>query len=66
MGLTISGFIQDDHIGFNIDTFNDERRAFQFRVNPVGVQVDAVFSEIDSAEGLRLGRHLGLRGPDHR
>ena len=46
----INTFIQDDHVGFNLDTFNDERRAFQFRVNPVGVQVDAVFSEIDSQE----------------
>jgi uncharacterized protein DUF5916/cellulose/xylan binding protein with CBM9 domain len=46
----ITTFIQDDAVGFNLDTFNDERRAFQFRVNPLGVQVDAVFSEIDSKE----------------
>ena len=46
----INTFIQDDAVGFNLDTFNDERRAFQFRVNPLGVQVDAVFSEIDSRE----------------
>jgi len=32
--------IQDDHISFMLDTFNDERRAFQFRVNPLGVQAD--------------------------
>ena len=25
---------QDDHVTFMLDTFNDERRAFQFRVNP--------------------------------
>ncbi len=43
-------FVQDDHVGFSVDTFNDERRAFQFRVNPLGVQVDGVFSEIDGAE----------------
>jgi len=42
--------IQDDHIGMMIDTFNDERRAFQFRVNPLGVQADAVFSEQDGIE----------------
>jgi hypothetical protein len=42
--------IQDDHVGFMIDTFNDERRAFQFRVNPLGVQADAVFSEQDGIE----------------
>ena len=42
--------IQDDHIGLMIDTFNDERRAFQFRVNPLGVQADAIFSEQDGVE----------------
>jgi Domain of unknown function (DUF5916)/Carbohydrate family 9 binding domain-like len=46
----VTTFIQDDHVGFNLDTFNDEQRAFQFRVNPLGVQVDAVFSEVTSAE----------------
>ncbi len=33
-----------------IDTFNDERRAFQFRINPLGVQADAIFSEQDGVE----------------
>jgi len=42
--------IQDDHISFMLDTFNDERRAFQFRVNPLGVQADAAFSEQDGSE----------------
>jgi hypothetical protein len=42
--------IQDDHIGVMLDTFNDERRAFQFRVNPLGVQADAIFSEQDGVE----------------
>jgi hypothetical protein len=46
----IASFVQDDHVGLNLDTFNDERRAFQFRVNPLGVQADATFSEIDSQE----------------
>jgi hypothetical protein len=45
-----AAFVQDDHVGINLDTFNDERRAYQFRVNPMGVQVDAVFSEIDALE----------------
>jgi hypothetical protein len=43
-------FIQDDHINFMLDTFNDERRAFQFRVNPLGVQADANFSESEGYE----------------
>lgn len=42
--------IQDDHVGMMIDTYNDERRAFQFRINPLGVQADAVFSEQDGIE----------------
>lgn len=46
----IDTFIQDDHVSFMLDTFNDERRAFQFRVNPLGVQADAVFSELDGYE----------------
>ena len=36
----IGTFVQDDHITVMFDTFNDSRRAFQFRVNPLGVQMD--------------------------
>ena len=43
-------FIQDDHVTILLDTFNDERRAYQFRVNPLGVQADAVNSEVDQVE----------------
>jgi hypothetical protein len=43
-------FIQDDHVVIMVDTFNDERRAFQFRVNPLGVQADANFSESEGYE----------------
>jgi hypothetical protein len=42
--------IQDDHISILVDTFNDERRGFQFRVNPLGVQADANFSEQEGYE----------------
>jgi len=41
---------QDDHLGFMIDPFNDERRGFQFRINPLGVQMDAIFSENEGFE----------------
>lgn len=41
---------QDDHVGFMVDPFNDERRGFQFRVNPLGVQMDAIFSENEGFE----------------
>jgi hypothetical protein len=46
----IETFIQDDHISFMIDTFNDQRRGFQFRANPLGVQADANFSESEGYE----------------
>ena len=42
--------ILDDHVSFMVDSFNDERRAFQFRVNPMGVQADANFSESEGYE----------------
>ena len=32
----IDTFIQDDHVLLMIDPFNDERRGFQFRINPLG------------------------------
>ena len=40
---------QDDHFVILLDPFNDERRGFQFRVNPLGVQMDAILS---TAEGF--------------
>ncbi len=46
----VNTFVQDDHVVLMIDTFNDERRAFQFRINPLGVQADAIFSQIDGVE----------------
>ncbi len=42
--------ILDDHVSFMVDSFNDERRCFQFRVNPLGVQADANFSESEGYE----------------
>ena len=46
----IDTFIQDDHVSIMIDAFNDERRGFQFRINPLGVQADANFSELEGYE----------------
>jgi hypothetical protein len=46
----VASFVQDDHVGFTVDPFNDERQGFQFRVNPRGVQTDASFSEVDGVE----------------
>jgi len=36
-------FFGDDHVHFQIDTFNDERRFFLFGANPKGVQQDFVY-----------------------
>ena len=35
----------DDYVGFFLDTFNDQRRAFEMDFNPLGVQADAIFTE---------------------
>lgn len=41
---------QDDTVGFMIDPFNDRRRAFQFRINAAGAQMDATNSDVDGSE----------------
>lgn len=46
----IDTFVQDDHVVLMVDPFNDERRGFQFRINPLGVQADAVFSQNEGIE----------------
>jgi hypothetical protein len=37
---------QDDFVGVILDTFHDQRRAFMFLANPLGVQMDAVLDEV--------------------
>ena len=32
----------DDNVALTLDTFNDERRAYEFWVNPLGAQLDAI------------------------
>jgi len=46
----IDTLVQDDYVIVQIDTFNDQRRNFQFRVNPLGVQAEALSSEVDRSE----------------
>jgi len=36
----------DDWVGIVIDTFNDERRAYEFMSNPLGVQTDAINDDV--------------------
>ncbi len=35
----------DDFVGIQMDTFNDEQRAYEFFVNPYGAQMDLLFDE---------------------
>ncbi len=41
---------QDDFVGMVIDTFNDERRAFEFFINPLGVQMDLIQDDVSKRE----------------
>jgi hypothetical protein len=47
---SINTFVQDDHVVLMVDPFDDERRGWQFRINPLGVQADAIFSENEGIE----------------
>ena len=42
----------DDNVEIMLDTFHDERRAFAFLANPLGIQADALFTE---GQGGRRG-----------
>ncbi|HTG91392.1 MAG TPA: carbohydrate binding family 9 domain-containing protein, partial [Pyrinomonadaceae bacterium] len=35
----------DDYVGILFDTFNDQRRAYEFDFNPLGVQADGIWTE---------------------
>jgi hypothetical protein len=41
---------QDDFVGVVLDTFNDERRAFEFFVNPLGIQMDMTQDDVAGIE----------------
>ncbi len=44
----------DDHVGIILDTYNDERRSFEFFVNPLGVQMDKLFNETAGRNAIEL------------
>lgn len=46
----VDSLIQDDHAIFLLDPFDDGRRALQFRVNPLGVQVDGTLTDLGVGE----------------
>ncbi|MEW6734263.1 MAG: DUF5916 domain-containing protein [Acidobacteriota bacterium] len=39
------GIFDDDNVGVYLDTFNDQRRSYEFFFNPLGVQADGVLTE---------------------
>ena len=41
---------EDDTVGIKIDTYNDSKLAYQFFINPLGVQGDAIENEITKSE----------------
>ena len=43
----------DDYVRFILDTFDDQRRAYVFTVNPYGVQHDGLWNEIGGGTGRR-------------
>lgn len=36
----------EDSVGIVLDTFNDQRRAYKFQVNPYGIQADSIQDEV--------------------
>lgn len=48
----IATFSKDDHVGIMLETFNDNRRAYQFRLNPLGVQLDGLWSDLNNQVDL--------------
>jgi hypothetical protein len=40
----------DDFVGMYLDTFNDQRRAFELLFNPLGIQADAIFTETNGED----------------
>jgi hypothetical protein len=45
----------DDHVGIILDTYNDERRSFEFFVNPLGVQMDKIHNDTGGGGGPNAG-----------
>ncbi len=43
----------DDYVRFILDTFDDQRRAYVFTVNPFGVQHDGLWNETGGSTGRR-------------
>lgn len=51
----------DDYVGFFLDTFNDQRKAFEIFFNPLGIQGDGVITE-GSGEDFSVDLLLESKG----
>jgi len=58
----IDTFVQDDHVGFMIDTFNDQRRAFPVPRQPARRPGGRDLQRAGWGGGLVVGHDLGVRG----
>jgi len=54
--------VNDDHVQFILDTFNDRRQAYVFAVNPLGVQSDGIRTEGGGGRGRGGGGGGGGMG----
>ena len=54
----------EDSVTIFLDTFHDQRRAFFFTVNPLGVQQDGMHSESGFNAGTRSGGGMDDKNPD--
>src|SRR5256885_16104790 len=53
----------DDYVGILFDTFNDQRRAYEFDFNQLGVQADGIWTEGQGEDSSRdLGRDSKGKG----
>jgi uncharacterized protein DUF5916/cellulose/xylan binding protein with CBM9 domain len=58
----IERLVRDDHFLILLDPFNDQRRAFQFRVNALGGQAEALLSTAEGFEDWSWDAIWGSRG----
>ncbi len=56
---------EDDTVEVMLDTFNDQRRAYVFVANPLGIQWDALFTEA-AVEDINRGEGRDLPARDSR
>src|SRR5581483_2908740 len=45
----------DDQVEIILDTFHDQRRAYSFQTNPLGVQWDAIYTETSQSDVSSIG-----------